>query len=362
MTTDLWDALEAVSGEPVAQDDGHLDPPGRPPRRHRRGRHDQPGAVQLHAEDAPTAAIGSSWLVPVRSRSLRRRREVSRQLLGDEPQPLASAASGARERRRLGRLPHELRAPPSSPPSPARSTTLVELERAVLVNDTWALVLAGRREVRDLARAWRAASATRSSSRTWSTVASALDYLWRAATPDDRRVRRRRRPRASSGRSSRTSAGSRSPARTTGRSRCAGCSSSALGTIGADEAVRAEAARALRRRASSTATSRPRCSRRSRRVNRPGDFDEALARFRAAKDPQSENRYRRALAQFNDDGAHAAVLRDVLRRVPPPRRAPADDLAAREPHRRARRSWEQLAATLGRDQRRCCPPRCCTTS
>jgi hypothetical protein len=36
-------------------------------------------------------------------------------------------------------------------------------------------------------------------------------------------------------------------------------------------------------------------------VNRPGDFDETLERFRSAKDPQSENRYRRALGLFHDE-------------------------------------------------------------
>ena len=29
VTTDLWDALEEVSGQPVRDDDEHLDPPGR---------------------------------------------------------------------------------------------------------------------------------------------------------------------------------------------------------------------------------------------------------------------------------------------------------------------------------------------
>ena len=40
-------------------------------------------------------------------------------------------------------------------------------------------------------------------------------------------------------------------------------------------------------------------------INRPGDFDVVLARFKNAKDPQSENRYRRSLAQFQD----AALVR-----------------------------------------------------
>ena len=52
VTTDLWNALEAVSGEPVAKTMDTWILQGRPPRRHRRGRDDQPGAVQLHAEDA----------------------------------------------------------------------------------------------------------------------------------------------------------------------------------------------------------------------------------------------------------------------------------------------------------------------
>ena len=89
-------------------------------------------------------------------------------------------------------------------------------------------------------------------------------------------------------------------ARTTGRSPCAGCSSRASGR----SAPRRRSAPSPRARFDSgvvdgdlaTAVLATVGS-----VNRPGDFDETLTRFRAAKDPQSENRYRRSLAQFHDE-------------------------------------------------------------
>ena len=83
---------------------------------------------------------------------------------------------------------------------------------------------------------------------------------------------------------------------------CAGNALEAcLGTIGADEAVRREAVARfdagdvvgdLANAVLATIGA----------INRPGDFDTAFERFRAAKDPQSENRYRRSLTQFQDVG------------------------------------------------------------
>ena len=167
----------------------------------------------------------------------------------------------------------------------------------MLVNDTWALTLAGRREVRDLLTLARGLG-DEVELATWATVASSLDFLWRTAAPDDRprvaaAVREILGPKLAhfgwehiEGEDDRT---------LTLRGLLVQC----LGTIGADESVRSESARRfdsgvvdgdLANAVLATVAS----------LDRPGDFDEMLARFRSAKDPQSENRYRRALAQFND--------------------------------------------------------------
>jgi len=168
----------------------------------------------------------------------------------------------------------------------------------VLINDTWALVLAGRREVADFLTLARGLGDDVEVA-PWSTVAQALDYLWRAATVEDRpRVAAAARevlgPKLArfgwepvKGEDDRT---------LTLRGLLVQC----LGTIGADEDVRRESTRRfdagdldgdLATAVLATVAA----------VNRPGDFDETLTRMRGATTPQQENRYRRALAQFHDE-------------------------------------------------------------
>jgi puromycin-sensitive aminopeptidase len=295
VTTDLWNALEAVSGEPVAKMmDTWILQGGHPVVTVEGGTIAQ--APFSYTEKPVTSAIGKSWLVPVRSRPLAGD-AVARQLLGDDPQPLATAGpaianAGGSGVYRTSYGPRELEAIAGA------MDALAELERAVLVNDTWALVLAGRREVPDVLRLARSLG-DEVELATWTTVAGALDYLWRAADDDDRplvsaTVREVLGPKLDhfgwapvAGEDDRT---------LTLRGLLVQC----LGTIGADEAVRTESVRRFDSGAvegdlavAVLATVGA--------VNRPGDFDETVARFRAAKDPQAENRYRRALAQFRDE-------------------------------------------------------------
>jgi puromycin-sensitive aminopeptidase len=296
VTTDLWNALETVSGEPVAMTmDTWILQGGHPVVTVEGGTISQ--APFSFTPKPPDSAIGSSWLVPVRSRTIGNA-TTSRQLLGDEPQPLAAAGpalanAGGSGVYRTSYGADELVAIAGT------MSDLVELERAVLVNDTWALTLAGRREVRDLLVLARSLGDELELA-PWATIASALDYLWRATIPADRgaveaAAREVLGPKLAHfgwepvpGEDDRT---------LTLRGLLVQC----LGTIGADEAVRLESVRRfdtgvvdgdLASAVLATVAS----------VNRTGDFDEALARFRAAKDPQSENRYRRALAQFKDKG------------------------------------------------------------
>jgi puromycin-sensitive aminopeptidase len=294
VTTDLWNALETVSGEPVAKTmDTWILQGGHPVVTVEGGTISQ--TPFSFTPKPPDSAIGSTWLVPVRSRTIGNA-ATSRQLLGDETQPLSAAGpalanAGGSGVYRTSYGAAELAAIAGS------MSDLVELERAVLVNDTWALTLAGRREVRDVLVLARSLGDELELA-PWATIASALDYLWRAATPEDRgavaaAVREVLGPKLAyfgwepvAGEDDRT---------LTLRGLLVQC----LGTIGADEDVRVESAHRfdtgvvdgdLASAVLATLAS----------VNRPGDFDEMLARFRAAKDPQSENRYRRALAQFKD--------------------------------------------------------------
>ena len=145
VTTDLWSALEAVSGEPVGQimDTWIL-----------QGGHPVVEVKGLIRQSAFTftpkttdSAIGTTWLIPVRSREIGST-QTSRQGLAEEPQPLATAgptlvnAGGSVSRRDYG---------PTELASIADSLVTSWRLGAVLV-DAWALhaLLAGRREVRDL--------------------------------------------------------------------------------------------------------------------------------------------------------------------------------------------------------------------
>ncbi len=295
VTKDLWAALETVSGEPVAKMmDSWILQGGHPVVTVEGGTISQ--APFSLTPKTPDSAIGASWLVPVRSRSLDGG-DAARQLLGDTPQPLATKApaianAGGAGVYRTSYGATELAAIAGS------LDKLVELERAVMINDTWALVLAGRREVRDLATLARGLG-DQVELATWSTVASSFDFLRRAADPADAgavaaAIRDVLGPKLDhfgwepvAGEDDRTLT-------------LRGLLVQALGTIGADEAVRAEAVRrfdtGLVEGDLATAVLATVGA-----VNRPGDFDEAVERFRTAKDPQSENRYRRALAQFQDE-------------------------------------------------------------
>jgi len=296
VTSDLWNALEAVSGEPVAQTmDTWILQGGHPVVTVEDGMISQ--APFSFTPKPAASAIGTSWLVPVRSRPLASG-EIAHQLLGTEPQALRAAApavanAGGSGVYRTSYGPRELATIAGS------LELLDELERAVLVNDTWALVLAGRREVSDLLTLARGLG-DEVEVATWATLVMALSYVHRAASHEDTHavaatVRELLGPKLEHlGWAQRPGEDERAPT-------LRGLLIQSLGTFGEDGAVRAEAIARydsgvvdgdLANAVLATIGA----------VNRPGDFDETLERFRNAKDPQSENRYRRALAQFADKG------------------------------------------------------------
>jgi puromycin-sensitive aminopeptidase len=294
VTADLWDALEAVSGQPVASTMNTWILQG--------------GHPVITVEDATISqapfsftprtadsAIGLEWLVPVRSRPLHGT-EVHRQLLGAEPQPLAAAAPAIANAGGTG--VYRTSYGTSELAQIAQSLdALDELERSVLVNDTWALVLAGRRTISDLLALARGLG-DEVEPATWSTLATALGFIYRAAEPADREavsatVRALLQPRLAHlgwepvpGESERTQT-------------LRGTIIGTLGTFGEDHEVRAEA---LARFDTGVVEGDLAGAVLSAvgYANRPGDYDEVLDRYRSAKDPQSEQRYRRALTQFQD--------------------------------------------------------------
>jgi puromycin-sensitive aminopeptidase len=294
VTSDLWNALEAVSGEPVAQTmDTWILQGGHPVVTVEGGTISQ--APFSFTPKPATSAIGDLWLVPVLSRPLAGG-EVAHQLLGDESQPLATPApavanAGGSGVYRTSYGPGELAAIAGG------LELLDELERAVLFNDTWAFVLAGRRDVGDLLTLAHGLG-DQAEVATWATLAMALDYVHRAASHEDEdavaaTVRALLDPKLEHfGWVPRPDEDERTPT-------LRGLLIQALGTFGAHGEVREEAVARfdsgvvdgdLANAVLATIGA----------INRPGDFDETLNRFHHAKDPQSENRYRRALAQFAD--------------------------------------------------------------
>ena len=238
ITADLWAALEAASGEPVGEImSTWILQGGHPLVSVADGTLTQ-SPFQFQAPEGPSA-IGSSWRVPVRSRPLGGGPSVA-QLLDDAPTPLATpwpavVNAGGSGVYRTSYGTTELAEISASLGS------LTELERAVLLSDTWALARAGVRTVGDVL-----------------TVAGGLGTLvepsavvrrrrrarhaWTASSTT-RTARRSKGPRAgSSPRSSRRSAGPRGPTRTSSPRVVRARTVRVLGTIARDVAVRAEAA------------------------------------------------------------------------------------------------------------------------
>jgi puromycin-sensitive aminopeptidase len=297
VTPDLWAALEAVSGEPVAEImDTWIHQGGHPIVLVQDGSIQQ-RAFQLAPPDR-ISNIGGPWRVPVRSRTLGHSESV-RQLLGDQPAPLASMApcvvnAGGTGFYRTSYGPTELAS------IVERLHQLSEIERAVLLGDTWALVRAGERTVADML-ALASGLSTQVEPSTWDAVDQALGFLDRA-TELDGDVRELL--------AARTRALLTPVFATLGWDPVEGEDERAqvlratlvrrLGTTGAEPSIRTEAAA----RFDAGVVEGDLAHAIVAIVNamrRPGDFDEMLRRFKEAKDPQTEERYRQGLAGVADE-------------------------------------------------------------
>jgi puromycin-sensitive aminopeptidase len=298
VTTDLWDALEETSGQPVrAMMDTWILQGGHPLVTLADGMISQ----QPFAYGAATgpSSIGSSWLVPVFTRALSSG-ATTRHLLSDEPLevseelPVVLNAGGSGVfRSRYGTK--ELEAISS------HVNELEELERATLLADSWASLFAGQ-------ITWDAFVASarglgdQDEPNPWGTVAGAVDYARRALDPEQRTqlaavVRQLFAPQfdrlgweAKSGESELTP-------------QMRAIVLGTLGTVGGDESIRAEAARRFDANELEGDLART-ILRITAEQNRPGDYETFLERYRNAETPQEEQRYLWGLADFADE-AHA---------------------------------------------------------
>ena len=253
----------------------------------------------LAPPDGPSN-IGGPWRVPVRSRPLERRR-LDAPAARRRARAARRGAARRRERRRHRLLPHELRTRGAGVHRATRLDALSEIERAVLLGDTWALARAGERTDRRRARPRVGA---RDRGRAVGVGRRGPDArLPRPGDPTGRRG-----PSSCSPRARRALLG---PVfATLGWERAHGEDERAqvlratlvrrLGTTGADPVVRAEAVARfdggvvegdLADAIVAVVNS----------MRRPGDYDEMLRRFQEAKDPLTEERYRQGLAGVADE-------------------------------------------------------------
>lgn len=310
-TRDLWDALEQASGRPVAHImDTWINQGGYPLLTVGDGGHvtQQPFSYS----GTPGGAIGSRWQIPILLRSLGSPDDlVDSGLLTKSGGSLSGPGDGELLVNAGGSGYYRVAYSTDAVARLAgRLGELSALERYNLVSDTWAATLAGRAPLADLLRL--AAALGESGERdpsVWSVVIGALGLMDRVV-PDEGRaalsagVRSLLGPLvASLGWEPLPSDDERTPSLRAG-------ALLALGTIGEDTAVRDEAAR----RFAASGTTPLHGDTASAIVGIVAahggstEFEECLARYRAAATPQEENRYLDALAGFRDPDLVARVF------------------------------------------------------
>jgi puromycin-sensitive aminopeptidase len=292
-TTDLWASLEAVSGAPVgAIMNTWIYQGGHPVVTVGEGRLSQSPFMLAPAEGVSN--IGGPWQVPITVRTLDGA-ATARQLL-DAPaalevsQPAVVNAGGSGfyrtsyEGAQLTAIASQL-------------ASLTEIERAVLLGDTWALARAGERSIADVLTL-AAGLGTEVEPASWDVVDRALDFLDRAV-PADLRPALAARTRALLGPAFAHLGWERRDGEDERAQVVRATLLRRLGTTGEDPDVRREAvarfdegvvegdlASAI---VGVVAT-----------MARPGAYEEMVRRFQEAKDPLTEERYRQGLAGLGD--------------------------------------------------------------
>jgi puromycin-sensitive aminopeptidase len=304
VTTDLWDALEETSGQPVRDMMNTWILQGGHPLVTLAG-----GTISQqpfsYAPAAATSAIGTSWLVPVLTRSLLGG-PTSRHLLSTEPlavtdaSPVIINAGGSGVfRSRYGDA--ELAA------VSAHIDELEELERATLVADSWAGLFAGQLTWAEFLTTARGLG-TQDEPNTWGTVAGAVGLAHRALDGAQRatlvaQVRELFEPQFERlGWDPREGESELTP-------QLRAIVISTLGVVGDDTAIQAEAVRRFEADDLDGNLARA-ILRVVAHLNRPGDYATFLERYRGATTPQDEQRYLFSLGEFSD----LTVARDVVER------------------------------------------------
>ena len=294
VTTDLWDALEEVSGQPVRDlMNTWILQGGIPLVTYADGRISQEPFSYL-ARTGPSA-IGTTWSVPVRVRSLDGGAPTP-YLLGETPIEVAEPAPAVANAGGSGVYRTRYGAAELAALSP-RLAELEELERTTLVLDSWALLFSGKITWSDFASV-AGGLGDQDEPTTWSTIAQAVDVVDRALRADQRDALARTVRSLFSAQWTRLGWDRRtdeSDLTAQLRGVVLGC----LGTIGRDQAVRDEAVKRFEADEMS-----PDIAGAILRVvawgEDPGHYRIALERYRSAANPQEEQRYLRALGLFGE--------------------------------------------------------------
>ncbi len=304
VTTDLWDALEEVSDQPVREVmNTWILQGGHPMVTLSQGRISQEPFAYGPAR--AESAIGSSWLVPVLTRSLAGG-DTHRHLLSttplevhDESPVVINAGGSGVFRSRYG-------APELEALSP-HIDELEELERATLVADSWAALFAGHVKWSDFLTTARGLG-NRDEPNPWGTVASAFGMAHRAleGAAHEKLVEQTREifmPQFERlGWDARAGEGELTP-------QLRAILIGVLGVIGDVETIKAEAI--ARFEAGDLDGDLARAILRvTAQQNRPGDYEEFLERYRNAATPQEEQRYLLSLGEFSD----LAIAQDAANR------------------------------------------------
>jgi puromycin-sensitive aminopeptidase len=295
VTTDLWDALEETSGQPVrAMMNTWILQGGHPLVTLANGSISQQPFAYGQASGA--SAIGSSWLVPVLTRSLDGG-STSRHLLADQPLEVTDAlpvvlnAGGSGVfRSRYGAT--ELAAIAS------RIGELEELERATLVADSWASLFAGQIKWSDF-YAIAKGLGDQDEPTPWGTVATAVDFVSRAISDDQRATLIDLVRELFTAQFERLGWDAK-PGESDLTPQMRAIVLGALGVAGRDEAIRAEAVRRFEANVLDGDLART-ILRIVADQNRPGDYETFLDRYHHAATPQEEQRYQWGLADFSDE-------------------------------------------------------------
>jgi puromycin-sensitive aminopeptidase len=311
VTADLWDALEDASGAPVrGMMDTFILQGGHPLVSLTGGTLSQTPFAYGPLPEGATSSIGSSWNVPLAVRALpagdKPGAGIRRLVLGPEPVALPEADAGLAVVNAGGwgvfRVGYE---PEHREALAGELSELTPLERANLVGDTWATTLAGRSELAEFMHLASRLGLEPDPS-AWSPVSSAFALVHRIAGRGDHDALHAAAaavmgPRfAELGFDAHAGESDRTP---TLRS----LAITLLGVVGADEAVRAEAARRFDASPIKGGTGGPIAPDIEAatlavvaQLLRPGDYDALLRRYRTASTPQEELRSLNALATFPD--------------------------------------------------------------